>query len=97
MALQMTFIFSGVQSISGQDWVAPQIATSVTVVDSYIKVESVDACKDNATALVSVSKNGHQYRVAKYEFTPDLEGENFIKQAYLHLKTLPEFADAEDC
>jgi hypothetical protein len=27
----------------------------------------------------------------------DLNGENPIKQAYLHLKTLPEFADAVDC
>jgi hypothetical protein len=27
----------------------------------------------------------------------DLNGPNPIKQAYLHLKTLPEFADAVDC
>jgi len=27
----------------------------------------------------------------------DINGENPIKQAYLHLKTLPEFADAVDC
>ena len=27
----------------------------------------------------------------------DLEGANPIKQAYLHLKTLPEFAGAVDC
>jgi len=27
----------------------------------------------------------------------DLDGPNPIKQAYLHLKTLPEFADAIDC
>jgi len=27
----------------------------------------------------------------------DLEGENPIKQAYVHLKGLPEFAAAEDC
>jgi hypothetical protein len=26
-----------------------------------------------------------------------LEGANPIKQAYLYLKTLPEFADAVDC
>ena len=26
-----------------------------------------------------------------------LDGPNPIKQAYLHLKTLPEFADAIDC
>jgi hypothetical protein len=27
----------------------------------------------------------------------DINGENPIKQAYLHLKTLPEFVDAVDC
>lgn len=32
-----------------------------------------------------------------FDFSVDLEGPNPIKQAYLHLKTLPEFADAIDC
>ncbi len=27
----------------------------------------------------------------------DINGENPIKQAYLYLKTLPEFSDATDC
>lgn len=30
-------------------------------------------------------------------FVPELNTDNFIKQAYLHLKTLPEFSDAVDC
>jgi hypothetical protein len=32
-----------------------------------------------------------------YQFTPNMNSDNFIKQAYLHLKSLPEFADAVDC
>jgi hypothetical protein len=32
-----------------------------------------------------------------YTCSHDLEGPNPIKQAYLHLKSLPEFADAVDC
>jgi hypothetical protein len=32
-----------------------------------------------------------------YYFNLDMNGENPIKQAYEHLKTLPEFADAVDC
>jgi hypothetical protein len=28
---------------------------------------------------------------------PSLDGDNSIRQAYLHLKTLPEFANAVDC
>jgi hypothetical protein len=27
----------------------------------------------------------------------DIDGENPVRQAYLHLKTLPEFAGATDC
>ena len=33
----------------------------------------------------------------QFYFTPILDGKNFIAQAYEHLKTLPEFADAVDC
>jgi hypothetical protein len=34
-----------------------------------------------------------------YSFEPSVAdgSENFIKQAYLYLKTLPEFSGAEDC
>jgi hypothetical protein len=34
-----------------------------------------------------------------YKFTASVSdgAENFIKQAYAHLKTLPEFAGATDC
>jgi hypothetical protein len=33
----------------------------------------------------------------QYSFVPNLNGANFIAQAYAHLKTLPEFAGAIDC
>lgn len=32
-----------------------------------------------------------------YSFAPKMDGDNFIKQAYDHLKTLPEFSGATDC
>ena len=32
-----------------------------------------------------------------YSCAYDINGENPIKQAYLHLKTLPEFLNATDC
>jgi len=32
-----------------------------------------------------------------YSCAYDITGENPIKQAYLHLKTLPEFLNATDC
>jgi hypothetical protein len=33
----------------------------------------------------------------QFVFAPNLDGPNFIKQAYEHLKTLPEFDGAVDC
>lgn len=32
-----------------------------------------------------------------YSFTPTMTGDNFIKQGYDYLKTLPEFEGCEDC
>jgi hypothetical protein len=31
------------------------------------------------------------------QFVPDLDGQNFIAQAYVHFKALPQFANAVDC
>jgi hypothetical protein len=35
--------------------------------------------------------------VRDYVSAYDIDGDNPIAQAYLHLKTLPEFAGATDC
>jgi hypothetical protein len=62
----------------------------------YIKVEAVNGTKANVNC--SVSFIGEKVRFQKaYTFEPDLEGGNFIKQAYEHLKTLPEFTGVVDC
>jgi hypothetical protein len=62
----------------------------------YIKVESVSGTKDKVNCTVSYT--GEKVKFQKsYEFQPNLDGENFIKQAYMNLKTLPEFAGAIDC
>jgi len=37
------------------------------------------------------------FKTAGYECAYNLNGANPIAQAYYHLKTLPEFADAIDC
>jgi hypothetical protein len=69
---------------------------SVTLTDCYIKVDTVKGTKESADALVLFTTpevEGSRL----YSFTPDMDGDNFIKQAYLHLKTLPEFASATDC
>jgi hypothetical protein len=64
----------------------------------YIKVETINASKDRCVALVSFTSADTKYDKA-FEFVPSLSDSagNFIKQAYLHLKSLPDFAGAVDC
>lgn len=72
----------------------------IEISNAYIRVEAVRL----------IGKNKIEFSVCVY-FDPlksvlestqvvcgyDLFGENPIAQAYSHLKTLPEFADAVDC
>jgi hypothetical protein len=66
---------------------------------AYIKVENVNCTKTNgkATVLVCKEKDGLVVQTLQVYFVVDLQGNNFISQAYRHLKTLPEYADALDC
>jgi hypothetical protein len=66
---------------------------------AYIKVEQVIADKLESEAVIAFykEKDGLLVKGARYNFQTSLEGGNAIKQAYEHLKTLPEFADATDC
>lgn len=68
--------------------------------DAYGQVASVSVTKAGGTAHLIVYLNSSKASAveAKFvEFSYDISGENPIKQAYLYLKTLPEFADAIDC
>lgn len=73
---------------------------SVDVAQAYIRVEEVFGTKDNCVATVSWLKEENSkesFKGKQYSFVPNMDGNNFIKQAYEHLKTLPEFAGAIDC
>jgi hypothetical protein len=62
------------------------------------KILSISGSKTKLT--VNVSHVGDVARFERlYSFQPSVDegSENFIKQAYLYLKTLPEFSGAEDC
>lgn len=63
--------------------------------DAYIKVITVNGSKETVTANVSI-KSEEKELLVSYDFSPSMEGSNFIKQAYEYLKTLPEFSDAQD-
>lgn len=75
----------------------------VDLPDCYIRVVSLHGGKTNMTASVDVFKKleGEFPTVLlateKHEFAPRLDGQNFIVQAYNHLKTLPQYSGAVDC
>jgi hypothetical protein len=71
----------------------------VLINKAYIKVDKLSGNKSGLTIVVCHYKNDKSTFLTKKEFsfTPNLEGLNFIAQAYDHLKTLLEFADAGDC
>jgi len=75
----------------------------VEFVDCYIRVVSLHGGKNTLTANVDIFKKPEGEFVTellaneKHDFTPDLEGVNFISQAYAYLKTLPAYQGAIDC
>jgi hypothetical protein len=65
---------------------------------AYIKVVSISGDKNNLVVNVSFSDKDIKF-IKSYSTPVSVEDNapNFIKQAYEHLKTLPEFENSEDC
>jgi hypothetical protein len=69
--------------------------------DAYHRVEHI--CLQNKNSIVfmlSSYKNNEEstsFNSERHSCDYDINGENPIKQAYLHLKSFPEFTDAVDC
>lgn len=77
-----------------------QTETGFIAKDAYHRVENVAIYSKNKMAFVikiynDVNKESFDNKTFHCEY--DINGENPIKQAYLHIKSLPEFADAVDC
>jgi len=76
-------------------------AWAFTIPLAYFKVTSVMVeSKTVMTVFVRVFANkdcSNAVLETRYSGEYNLEGPNPIKQAYLFLKTLPEFSDATDC
>ena len=77
----------------------------VAVSEAYIRVDSLQCKKDFAQAAVSYYQSEGAFNADRpafktkfISFVPDVTdgSDNFIKQAYLHLKTLDDFSGAED-
>lgn len=79
--------------------------TPAKIENAYCRIAYVAGDKRSMNVRINcfkskdaADKEPHAHLVA-VSFTPDMaEGaKNFIAQAYDHLKTLPEFANAKDC
>lgn len=82
-----------------------ELDNGLTIPDAYFSVDTIRGTKSKA----EIGLNVHISEEAKgdgkaivlqqsFSFTPSIEdgSPNIIKQAYLHLKTLPEFEGAVD-
>jgi hypothetical protein len=69
-------------------------------VPSYCKVTTLRGTKDMMHATLEarhLSSEGELVDAWHIQFVPDLDGPNFIAQAYAHFKALPQMAGATDC
>lgn len=81
--------------------------SGLTTLNAYIRVRTYNGTKENFVFILDIYKDQQSYQEGfktitaskEYSFNPDNSGNstNYIKQAYLFLKTLPEFISAEDC
>ena len=97
MALKKSMTISGdaIVEIKGATFVAPSY--SHTFVDMYIKVIDVKGNKNSIKTNVGFFTDGKFSFSRSYDFVPEMSNQNFIAQSYNHLKTLLDFAGAEDC
>jgi ribosome-associated translation inhibitor RaiA len=96
MALQMNISETAKTFVKTSFGVIKKEDSVVSVSNAYIKVDSISGNKNRIDFTVSFSENDAVLTAKSYDFKPDLDGDNFIKQAYLYLKTLPEFESATD-
>jgi hypothetical protein len=73
------------------------VRSKIQYEDCYIKVSAISGNKDQMGFVVEIKCTDKIIVNKTYGFTPNLSGDNFIKQAYTYLKTLPDFENAEDC
>jgi hypothetical protein len=78
----------------------PVVTQSVTFDGAYCTASSLAGSKDAMSVNVEMrtERGGDIIAMRSYPFPYDLaSADNAFRQAYLHLKSLPEFAGAVDC
>lgn len=76
-----------------------QFGEMSTLSNCYIRVFSFTGNKEKVNFKIEVLSSDKEktYLTEAYSFVPKMNNENIFLQAYLHLKTLPDFSDAIDC
>jgi hypothetical protein len=97
MALRKIIEAEGVAVIQTPDGVIENGTQRVSF-SAYVKVILISGNKSQVTANVRFAGDVAQF-TKPYQVPVSVEAgaPNFIEQVYQHLKTLPEFAGAEDC
>lgn len=69
-----------------------------TFPSAYIKVNKTEGDKQAVVVTICYfdKKDGLLLKTKQIDFVPDMDGPNFIKQAYVYMKTLNEFSNAQD-
>ena len=78
--------------------------TEESVRNAYAKIVAISGSKDQLglclfyyTKQPTPENQTIRFNSENFTFTPELDGKNFIAQGYEYLKTLPQFANAQDC
>lgn len=78
------------------------LETGIIVENAYKRVEMVQIADKSKMLFTVKSYAGsplefQAFDTKSYQCEYDIDGKNPIKQAYVYLKTLPEFESAQDC
>lgn len=95
MALKKDFEYENIIHINTPFGDVNVQKSSHVLTDATIRVVEVSGSKTEITALVEIG-DGSKSFTRNYKFVPEMNNENFFAQAYMHLKSLPEFAGAID-
>ena len=69
-----------------------------TAFTAYCKIIGFSGDKSQGRVTIECTNNNYKMnKTFSVQFSVEDDAPNFIKQAYLHLKTLPEWEDATDC
>ncbi len=74
------------------------LGSTTQIENAYIRVDRSEVTKNTMSTEVGIyeSADGKKLKVSFYGSSYNLDGDNPIKQAYQHIKTLPEFTGATD-